>query len=241
MDECAGSSSGRNAEELPRAAADVGGERAVDDHHERSGRPRRTAAAPSPRVDCCSGPVQDRAVGIGRVGRGQQDDFRFVGQFLERSQQVEGRRQRELRGADAAGKVAAPNPPGILERLEDVVDRAEAAGDAFGRRDLAGQDAVARQQLLREGGGRAPSRDTVAPARAAISDQRPSAVGGAIRRLRKVRGGRPAVALAPHPGGGSLRPRRSGGRVNARTAFKLSLVMAPAHTSVQIAVDCLAG
>ena len=52
------------------------------------------------------------------------------GIVLERSQQVERRRQRELRGADAADEVAAADPPGVLERLQDVVDGAEAAGDA---------------------------------------------------------------------------------------------------------------
>ena len=176
---------GQEREELPCAAADVGGERAVDDDDERAGRARR--ASPAVVTGRAFGPAQDRAVGIGGIGGRQHDDFRFVRRVLERSQEVERGRQRELRRADAAREVATAYPAGVLERLQDVVDRAEAAGDAFGRRDLAGQDAVAGEELLRERGRglrrRTPSRRP-APSSATSGPRRSAAPS---RRLRNVR------------------------------------------------------
>ncbi len=59
------------------------------------------------------------------------------------AQQVNGGRQRKLRGAQSADKVAAANPPALFERLQHVVDRAESAGHIFRRHRFAQQHAVA--------------------------------------------------------------------------------------------------
>ena len=101
-------------------------------------------------------------------------------------------------------------PPGILQRLEHVVDRAEPAADAFGRRDVAGHHAVARQQLLRGGGrpfsGRHACR--AAAGRPATSGLRPTAA-------RPAGCGRRAAARPPPAAGGvaSRRTREGAQRV----------------------------
>ena len=59
-------------------------------------------------------------------------------------------RQRELRRTYAADEVATSNPTGVLQCLEDVVDGAESAVDAFGARDLSRQHSVSGEQLLRD-------------------------------------------------------------------------------------------
>ena len=65
--------------------------------------------------------------------------------------------------------------------------------------------------------------------RSATSDQRPSADGGATRRLRNGRAR------------GGLRDRRSGGRVNARSAWNVSLVTSPFQTRSHSASTVSAG
>ncbi len=76
------------------------------------------------------GPEQHRPVWIGRIGRGQLHKLRLlgVGSGAQLAQQVHGGRQRKLRGAQSGHKVAAADAPTFFQRLEHVVDRAEAAG-----------------------------------------------------------------------------------------------------------------
>ena len=69
-----------------------------------------------------------------------------VGRFADSSQAIERARQRELRGTQTVDEVAAPDPPGVLERAEDRVDPGEAAIDPFAGHGFAGQHPVAFQQ-----------------------------------------------------------------------------------------------
>ena len=117
---------------------------AVDEHDARADGPRRAAAhrraaavvvARRRRgVRLARRPLQQRAVRIGRIGGGEEHRLGLVGRLAQRAQQIERRRQRELRRADAADEVAAPDAAALLERLEHVVDGGEAAGDRLGRR-----------------------------------------------------------------------------------------------------------
>ena len=110
-----------------RAAADVGGQRAVDEHDQRADRAGRAAAAgafDSP----VAGHFSIVPYGLAGSVAASTTTSGFVRRLAERAQQIERRRQRELRRADAADEVAAPDPAGVLQRLEHVVDRAEAAG-----------------------------------------------------------------------------------------------------------------
>ena len=79
-------------------------------------------------------------------------DFGLVGRVAQRAQQIHRAGQRELRGAEAGDEIAAAQPPALFHRFQHGIDAREAAGDRFDRHRLARQDAVAREQLLRDGG-----------------------------------------------------------------------------------------
>jgi len=90
---------GKEHEQLARAAAQVRSQRPADQDHEGADRTRRTASG----VDTLR-PLQDRAVRVGRIRRGQHDDLGLVGRLLERSQEVQRCGQRELRAPTPATK-----------------------------------------------------------------------------------------------------------------------------------------
>ena len=108
-----------------------------------------------------------------------------------RAQQIDRAGLGELRAAQAGDEVAAAHAAGVLEPAQHRVDGAEAARHRLERGDVAGDHAVARQQLLRERrrprGGRRPFRASTRP----TSGPRPTA--GTRRRERKRCGPR----LAP--------------------------------------------
>ena len=89
---------------------------------------------------------------IGGIGGGQLHKLRLLRRRLgaQLAQEVHGGRQRKLRRAQATHKVAAPNPPALFERLEDVINCAEPAGHILRRHRLPQQHAVAIEQLQRE-------------------------------------------------------------------------------------------
>ena len=88
---------------------------------------------------------------------------------------------RELGGAEPGDEVAAADVARLLHGLEDRVDADEAARDAFGEDRLAGDDAVAVEELPGEGvralgGGRRrlpESRDERPPAGAGRGTRAP--------------------------------------------------------------------
>ena len=144
-------------------------------------------------------PVQDRAVGLRRVGGGEHDRGRGVVVAL-RAQALDRARQRELRAAEALDEVAAPGDADRLQRRELVVQRGEAAGDALGQHLLAGDDAVALEQQL---GLRAAARGRVLGHREQRRDERPAALDLRLRARPPRR--EPAPAVGPR----GLRPRRA--------------------------------
>ena len=94
----------------------------------------------------------------------------------------------ELRRAEPGDEVAAPDLARLLQRLQHAGRRREAARHAFGEHRLAGQHAVAIEQLQRSGVRRLGRRS--APARAAA---RPATSGRRRRAARSVRSGRGAA------------------------------------------------
>ena len=99
-------------------------------------------------------PAEGRAVGVGRIGGGQEVDparRRTIAKLANRPQPVEGARQGELGGPQPVYEVAAPDPAGILECAQDRIDRREAASDALADDRLAGQDTVAVEEGQRQG------------------------------------------------------------------------------------------
>ena len=172
-----------------------------------------------PARDVCSRRrhLEGRAVWIGGIGCRQHDDLRFVIGHAQRTQQLEGAGHRELCRAETGDEIAAANPAMFFHRLQHGVDRAEAPRQVVASRRLACQDAVPVQQLLGDGCG--PSgRVALGPRCTRL--HRPSAVGGTNRRERKT--GAAAGRL--------MRRRGVRADVNARSAWNVSLVIAPRHT-----------
>ena len=113
---------------------------------------------------------------------------RLPGHLAQRAQEVDGRGHGELRGSEVSGEVAAADFAALFHRLQHVVDGGEAAGQVFRVRGLAEDDAVAIEELLRDG---VPPfcgacRVLLGAKAAACSAQRPCAVGGVVRRERKL-------------------------------------------------------
>jgi hypothetical protein len=69
----------------------------------------------------------------------------------ELAEEIDGGGQGELGGAEAGDEIAATDAAGFFKSFEDVVDSAEAAGNVFGGDGFAGEDAVAVEELEREG------------------------------------------------------------------------------------------
>ncbi len=109
-------------------------------------------------------PGERGAVGVRGVGGREDDGERRVGVGLpEGAEPVEGAGVRELQAAEAGHEVAAADAAGLLEGLQHRVDGREPARDLLEGDRVAGEDAVALQQLLGErlhplGGAGGPSR-----------------------------------------------------------------------------------
>ena len=142
---------------LPRATAHHRRDRPVHEDDVGARRPREARVL-------ALRPGERRAVGVRGVGGGENDGLRLVGIGLaERAQPVERAGVRELQAAEAGHEVAAADAAGLFEGLQHRVDRREPARDLLERDRVAGQDAVALQQLLGEGfrplgGARGPAR-----------------------------------------------------------------------------------
>ena len=91
-------------------------------------------------------PGQRGAVGVGRIGGGEQQEG-AVG-FGQRAQALDRAGEGELGAAEALDEVAAAGGAEQLEVAELRVEGGEAAGDALGQHGLAGDDAVALQHQL---------------------------------------------------------------------------------------------
>ena len=126
-----------------------------------------------------AGPRDGRAVGIGRVGRGERDGAQRsrVGESGEFAQPVDGGGCRELRCSELLDDVPAPAVAGLLESGQHAVGLGEPAGKPLGLHGAARDDAVAIEEEAR----RRPS-----PARRASGSgarkQRPAPADG--RRTR---------------------------------------------------------
>ena len=75
--------------------------------------------------------------------------FSCTGARRERSRSTAGRK-RKLRRTEVRGEVSAANAPALFKRLQHVVDRAKPAGKILSVRGLAKDDAITREQLLRD-------------------------------------------------------------------------------------------
>ena len=224
------------------AALDEQAERAVDEHDERA----RLAAGPVAAVPlvvesvgqpsaapngfagsvAASVSATDRAVGrLGSVSRSAD----------ERAQPVDGRRGRELGGAEPLDEVAAAGAPGLLEPAQHLVRGRESADDALGHHRAAGDDAVPLEQLLGERGG--PDGRARLRARAAGSSvRRPSAARSRRGSRRPTRGRRGAAASAHGARlGGVARERVVVAPSRARSGASVSLLTSPAQVRSQSA------
>ena len=93
-------------------------------------------------------------------------------------QPVDGAGHGELGGAEAGHEVAAPHLAPLLQRLEHRVDAGEAALGPLAQRRLAGEHAVALEQLQGPGVGRLGGAWARGASSGATSDQRPAPAGG---------------------------------------------------------------
>jgi hypothetical protein len=91
-----------------------------------------------------------RAVGLRRIGGGEHERVGSSPRGAQLAQPLDRSAERELRAAQALDEVAAAAEPERLERLQLAVDGAVAAGDALGADAVAGDDALALEQQLRE-------------------------------------------------------------------------------------------
>jgi hypothetical protein len=105
------------------ATFDIQHQRAVNQHHERTGFPSRTV--PAAGFDIAGGPRQGGAVGVGRVGcrEGQRQGLRLgqLGVLGVRTQPVDGCGHGELRGTEMLDEVSPPAAPGFLQPGKDLV------------------------------------------------------------------------------------------------------------------------
>ena len=222
----------RERQQRLAAALDVEHERAVDEHDQRSGLARRLVAALGLALAARAG--QRRTGWPGRWRRARPRGPRrgagaagwcaashppgtgvsHSGVSLAGLAAASARMRStapgrgELRRAEALDEVAAPHPPGLLERLEHRVDGGEAAGRALG--DTAPR--VTTPWRSSSASASACVRRVASVSRSGRRDQRPATVGGPVR----VGMHRPAVrasAAAPAPRG-----RRVGGAARRRAA-----------------------
>jgi hypothetical protein len=104
-----------------------------------------------------------------------------------RAQEVDGGGHGELRGAEVGGEVAAADLAALFQGLEHVVDGGEAAGKVFGVGGLAEDDAVAGEELLRDG---------VAPLGLRGGGVAGFVEGSEVERPSALRGGRRGAAAS---------------------------------------------
>ena len=141
----------RERDEVVRPPVVPGDRHAVAQHDQRGGAAGRAAGGLRP--------GQRGAVGLGRVGGRQHDRGGdravaadgVVGTLAGQPQAVDGTGQGELGGAEPADEVAAADLAALLEHLQHAVHRGVPADDALGQHGLAGDDAVALDELQRRG------------------------------------------------------------------------------------------
>ena len=168
------------------------------------------------------GPGQRRAVGLRRVGGGEDDRRGLLGDLL-RAQPLDRAGERELRAAEPLDEVAAAADAERLELLQRVVEDREAAGDPLGEHLLAGDDPVALEQQLGEHA--ASRRPAPAPCGRSCVDERPAALG---RRARRSPCG---ASRSGAPGRLRLRARDLASVCfGARSGAQPSFVTSPAQT-----------
>ncbi len=103
------------------------------------------------------GPAQERAVGVGGVGGGEDDrlaalfEAAVVFTGAKGAEEIDRGGLGELGRAEVGCEVAAADAAGFFEGFEDVVDGTEASGEVFRVSGLAEDDAVAGKKLLRDG------------------------------------------------------------------------------------------
>ena len=163
---------------------------ALDEQHRLGARQHHVGAGLAGGTAGRVGPLQRRPVRLRGIGRGEHDRRRRVVVLL-RPQALDRARQRELRAAEAFDEVAAPRDADRLQRRERVIERGEAARDALGQHQLAGDDAVALEQQL--GLRAAPRRRIVVAAEQA----RRSATSGPGRRAGRRAGATRTSAARP--------------------------------------------
>ncbi len=146
------------------------GERAVDEDDAGADRSRKRSRRAL--VAGRDRPLEDGAVRVGRVGGRHYDKLCLLGWRSQRSQHVQRRGPRELRGGHAADEVAAADAAAVLHGPQHGIDGRETARNSFARHDLARQHAVPHEQLIRDGGGPHGRRESPVDPR---GDQRPAA------------------------------------------------------------------
>src|SRR5260221_7664511 len=127
------------------ALADPGGEPSVHEGYVSPRRPHRARA-----LDLRPG--QRHPVWVRGIGGRQDDRLRLLGiGFAQDAQALEGARMSELRAPETGHEITASHAARLLEALEHRIERPEPAGQPFRSHGVAGQDAMAREELLRHG------------------------------------------------------------------------------------------
>ena len=82
-----------------------------------------------------SRPAQHGAVGIRWISRGDQNDFRLLKhrRISQRAQQIDRRRQCELRSSQPGNEISAANATTLFQRLQHVVYRGKSTRQIFCR------------------------------------------------------------------------------------------------------------
>ena len=165
-------------------------------------------------------PRQRGAVGLRRIGgrRARPAAARSACDASSgaRAPRAAGRRRRagELRRAEPGDEVAAPHLAALLEHLEHAVHRGEPADDALGEHRLAGDDAVALEQLQRPRRGPPRWRVGRGSSSGATRLQRPAPAGGPMRSEPRRAPARRARRRG-RCGGAAGAPRRSDDRARS--------------------------
>ena len=190
---------GRERDEVVRAAVVPHQRQPVAQHDDRGAGAGRAAGRLRP--------GQRGAVGLGRIGGRQHDRRRrrrraadrVVGALAHARSRSTAPGRRELGRAEPADEVAAADLAALLEHLEHAVHRRESADDALGEHGLAGDHAVALDELQRRGVGRLGRRRHRLEQR---RDEAPAPGPG-----RRADAGRAARARAPARTGSALARR----------------------------------
>ena len=197
---------GREAQHLVRAALEVG--EGVGARPAPRARPPRGPAARWTRAT--AGPR--RTAGRGRWRRARSGGRPSTSSPRSRREAVDRAGHGELGGAQAGDEVAAAHLAPLLQRLQHRVHAGEAALGALAQRRLAGEHAVALEQLEGPGVGGLGGRWAAAraAARPATSDRpRPAGRGEPAAGPRATAGAGPRRPTGPPSDGRRRRRRRA--------------------------------